>query len=42
MDGAGIIERKRTAQKTVLRKTGQGNGIRLTEQTVHGLREGLF
>ena len=43
IDGAGIIERERTVQKTVLRnKTGRGNGICVTGQTVQGLRKGLF
>ena len=41
-DGDGVIERERTARETVLRETGRGNGICLTEQTVQGLRKGLF
>ena len=42
MDGVGVIERKGTVQKTVLGKTGRGNGICVTEQNVQGLRKGLF
>jgi hypothetical protein len=42
MDGVGVIEREGTVQKTVLGKTGRGNGICVAEQTVQGLRKGLF
>jgi hypothetical protein len=42
IDGAGVIERARRMQKTVLRKTGRGNGICITGQIVQGLRKGLF